>query len=202
MSAPRAALALAAGELLACTAAHAGLPRLCDAPVDLPAPEKDRRLRLVQLLREQLDAAGSGVALVSRSGVDLARWAAEYGVPFQMSSRFPVNAIKAARLIIAAEAAGKSGALTQACFAALWVQDRDLTADSELRALATQVGLPADEALAAIETPAVKDRLRAYTDEAIARGVFGAPALFVGTELFWGNDRLHFVEQALRRQSA
>lgn len=133
---------------------------------------------------------------------DLSRWAAEYGVPFQMSSRFPVNGIKAARLIIGAEAAGKSGALTQACFAALWVQDRDLTADSELRALATQVGLPADEALAAIETPAVKDRLRAYTDEAIARGVFGAPAIFVGTELFWGNDRLHFVEQALRRQSA
>jgi 2-hydroxychromene-2-carboxylate isomerase len=133
---------------------------------------------------------------------DLSRWAAEYGVPFQMSSRFPVNGIKAARMVIGAEAAGKSGALTQACFAALWTADRDITADAELRALATQVGLPADEALAAIETPAIKDRLRAYTDEAIARGVFGAPAIFVGTELFWGNDRLHFVEQALLRQSA
>ena len=65
---------------------------------------------------------------------DLTRWAAEYGVPFQMSSRFPVNGIKAARMVIGAEAAGKSGALTQACFAALWTADRDITADAELRA--------------------------------------------------------------------
>ncbi len=52
--------------------------------------------------------------------------------------------------------------------------------------------------LAAIETQAVKDGLRANTEEAIARGMFGAPAMFVGDELFWGNDRLDFVEDALR----
>ena len=78
MTAPRVAQALAAFALLACGAAQAGLPHLCDAPVDLAAPEKDRRLRLVHLLREQLDAAGTAVALVSRSGVDLARFDLRY----------------------------------------------------------------------------------------------------------------------------
>ena len=60
-------------------------------------------------------------------------------------------------------------------------------------------GLDVAAALQAIETAAVKDRLRANTDEAIARGAFGAPTFFVGDELFWGNDRLHFVEAALKR---
>jgi 2-hydroxychromene-2-carboxylate isomerase len=54
--------------------------------------------------------------------------------------------------------------------------------------------------MAAIEEPAIKDRLRANTDEAIARGAFGAPTFLVEDELFWGNDRLHFVEAALRRK--
>ena len=64
--------------------------------------------------------------------------------------------------------------------------------------IAEKAGLDPQAALAAIETQAVKDRLRAFTDAAIAKGAFGAPALFVGDELFWGNDRLDFVERALR----
>lgn len=129
---------------------------------------------------------------------DLTRWAAHYGVPFRMSSRFPVNALKAMRLIVAAEASEKNAALALALFRAVWVDDRDVTAEDELRAIAGEVGLDSSALLAAIETQEVKDKLRAYTDQAIARGVFGAPALLVGSELFWGNDRLHFVEEALR----
>jgi 2-hydroxychromene-2-carboxylate isomerase len=115
-----------------------------------------------------------------------------------MSSRFPVNALKAMRLIVAAEASEKNAALALALFRAVWVDDRDVTAEDELRALAGEVGLDGGSLLAAVETQEVKDKLRAYTDQAIARGVFGAPALLVGSELFWGNDRLHFVEEALR----
>jgi 2-hydroxychromene-2-carboxylate isomerase len=65
--------------------------------------------------------------------------------------------------------------------------------------VARAAGLDPEAALTAIETQEVKDRVRANSDEAIARGVFGAPAFFVGEELFWGNDRLQFVEAALRR---
>jgi 2-hydroxychromene-2-carboxylate isomerase len=129
---------------------------------------------------------------------DLVRWAAHYGVPFRMSSRFPVNALKAMRLIVAAEASEKNAALALALFRAVWVDDRDVTSEDEMRAIAGEVGLDGSALLAAVETQEVKDKLRAYTDQAIARGVFGAPALLVGSELFWGNDRLHFVEDALR----
>lgn len=143
---------------------------------------------------------------------DLQRWARQYEVPFRMTSRFPVNALKPMRLIVAAEGQGqgqgpgqgpsqgpsKTGPLSLALFRALWVEDRDITTPEEMRAIAAEVGLDGEALLARIEAPEVKDRLRAYTDEAIARGVFGAPALLVGPELFWGNDRLHFVEDALK----
>ncbi len=130
--------------------------------------------------------------------VDLDRWAKKYGVPFVMSSHFPLNAIKPERLILAAEDSGRVGELALALFRGMWVDDRDISSELEMRTLAESVGLDGTALFAAIETQPVKDRLRANTDEAIARGAFGAPAMFVGDELFWGNDRLHFLEDALR----
>jgi 2-hydroxychromene-2-carboxylate isomerase len=131
-------------------------------------------------------------------GQDLARWARHYGVPFRMSSHFPVNAIKAMRLILVDDL--KAPAVTDAAFRAMWAEDRNIAEEPELRAIAGAAGLDADAALRAIEERSIKDRLRANTDEAIARGSFGAPAIFVGDELFWGNDRLAFVEAALTEQ--
>lgn len=134
---------------------------------------------------------------------DLGRWATHYGVPFRFNSRFPINAIRAMRMIVAAGIASGSdfghAGLGQALFQAVWADDRDVTQDAELTKIAQQLGLAADSLLAACDTQPVKDRLRSFGDEALARGVFGAPALFVGDELFWGNDRLDFVEAALRR---
>ena len=129
---------------------------------------------------------------------DLGRWARQYGVEFRMTSRFPVNAIKPMRLVLAAEPEGRAGAVALAAFRALWVNDRAITDGAELRAIAKEAGLDPERALAAIETPEIKDRLRAHTDAAVRRGAFGAPAIFVDDQLFWGNDRLHFVEAALR----
>ena len=131
-------------------------------------------------------------------GNDLQRWADHYGVEWRWSSHFPVNAIKAMRLVLVDEA--KAADVTLAAFRALWVEDRDITTPGELGRIAETGGLDAAAALAAIETPAIKDRLRANTDEAIARGAFGAPTMFVGDEMHWGNDRLQFVEAALRRK--
>lgn len=130
---------------------------------------------------------------------DLERWAHHYGVPFRFSSHFPANTIKAMRLILVAGGEGRAGDAAIAAFRAMWVEDRDIAAPAELSAIARRVGLDPEAALAAIESPEVKDQLRANTDEAIRRGAFGAPAIMVGDELFWGNDRLHFVEEALRR---
>jgi len=130
---------------------------------------------------------------------DLARWAEHYGVPFQMSSRFPLPTIRGMRLIIAAESSGRSGDLAKSLFVGMWERDLDISSDAVLRTLVSECGLSADELMAATETSAVKDKLRAYTDEAISRGVFGAPAMMVDGELFWGNDRLHFLEKQLTK---
>ena len=130
---------------------------------------------------------------------DLARWAEHYGVPFQMSSRFPLPTIRGMRLIIAAESSGRSGDLAKRLFAGMWERDLDISSDAVLRTQVSECGLSADELMAATETSAVKDKLRAYTDEAISRGVFGAPAMIVDGELFWGNDRLHFLEKQLTK---
>jgi len=131
-------------------------------------------------------------------GNDLQRWAEHYGVPFRFSSHFPANTIKAMRLVLVDDA--KAGAVAMAGFRAMWADDRDLTDDGVLRSIAEMGGLDPAAAMQAIETPAIKDKLRANTDEAVARGAFGAPTMLVGDELFWGNDRLHFVEAALRRK--
>lgn len=129
---------------------------------------------------------------------DLERWAEFYGVRFKFSSHFPANTIKAMRLVVVADEHGQAEAVAQGLFRAMWAEDRDLNDPVVLGDIAEKAGLDPQAALAAIETQAIKDRLRAFTDAAIAKGAFGAPALFVGDELFWGNDRLDFVERALR----
>lgn len=128
---------------------------------------------------------------------DLPRWAKQYGEPFRMNSRFPMNTIRAMRLILVAEREGKAAAVGLALFRALWNEDRDPVADDTLAEAARAGGLDPVRALAAVEEPAIKEQLRANTDAAVARGVFGAPAFLVGDQLFWGNDRLHHVEAAL-----
>lgn len=130
---------------------------------------------------------------------DLTRWAEKYGVPFVMSSRFPMNTIKPERLIVAAEPSGRAPELALELFRAMWAEDRDIASELEMRAAALSAGLDAAGLLAAIDTPAVKDALRANTDEAIAREVFGAPTFAYKNELYWGNDRMEFLEAALRR---
>ena len=130
---------------------------------------------------------------------DLTRWAEKYNVPFVMSSRFPMNTIKPERLIVAAEPSGRAPELALELFRAMWVEDRDIGTELAMRAAALSAGLDAAGLLAAIDTPAVKDGLRANTDEAIAREVFGAPTFAYKNELYWGNDRMEFLEAALRR---
>ena len=129
---------------------------------------------------------------------DLERWARHYRVAFKMSSHWPAPSIAAQRLCLVADESGKGAELGKRIFDAMWVEDRDINSEAELGKLAAEVGLEPETALARSKSPEIKQRLRANTDEALARGAFGAPALFVGDDLFWGNDRLHFVEDALK----
>ncbi|MBK9259516.1 MAG: 2-hydroxychromene-2-carboxylate isomerase [Polyangiaceae bacterium] len=129
---------------------------------------------------------------------DLERWAEFYGVRFKFSSHFPANTIKAMRLVLVADEQGKAESVALGAFRAMWAEDRDLNDPVVLGDIAEKAGLDPQAALSAIESQPIKDRLRANGDAAIARGAFGAPAMFVGDELFWGNDRLNFVERALQ----
>lgn len=130
---------------------------------------------------------------------DLKLWADYYEVPFKMSPHFPVNAMTAHRLIIAAQQQGAPnvGALVRALFDAIWVHGLDVTQPEVLAELLAEQGLDADELLTAATSQPVKDKLRQNTQQAQDQGAFGAPTFIIGDTLIWGNDRLHFVEAKL-----
>lgn len=128
---------------------------------------------------------------------DVRRWVRHYGLPFHMPSVFPVNTIRALRTAVAALEDGVFPAYHHAVMRAYWANDQDIGDAEVLAAIATSAGLDGSRLVARADDPGVKERLKANTDEAIARGVFGAPTFFVGDEMFWGNDRLQFVDEAL-----
>lgn len=133
---------------------------------------------------------------------DLKTWAAQYGVPFAFSSRFPLNTLLPQRILSAAVLMhGERGIadLALALFEAYWVHDLDISEAQVAAEVAEGDGFDGAALLKAAGEQPAKDALRALTDESVARGAFGAPAFFVGEQLFWGNDRLDFVEAAYRR---
>lgn len=128
---------------------------------------------------------------------DLHLWAQSYGVPFVWPPSFPPNTVKAMRACVHAGDKGKVRELSLALFEGYWAHGVDPSSEEGLRKAAGMAGMDATELLAAIETQPVKDALRKSTDEAVARGVFGAPAMLVGEHLFWGNDRLQLLDRLL-----
>jgi 2-hydroxychromene-2-carboxylate isomerase len=131
---------------------------------------------------------------------DLRDWARFYGLRIGQPPVFPVNSVKAMRGAFFALERGCLPAYARAVFEAYWGDLEDISQDEVLRRIVAGVGLPADEYFAAIGRPDYKDRLRANTDELIARGGFGSPTIFVnGDDMYFGNDRLVLVAAALSR---
>ena len=132
------------------------------------------------------------------SGFDMPLWARHYGVPFQRNPFFPVNTLALMRGAAAAEIDGVFERYHPAVFRAMWVEGRNLNDIKEVAAVLAAAGLDAQKFGNRIQDQDVKDRLKATTDDAVARGVFGAPTSFVDGQMFFGNDRLPFVELALK----
>ena len=130
---------------------------------------------------------------------DLSRTVAKHDIPFTMNPAFPINTVTALRGAFAAEELGAEtyGAYNDAMFAAMWQQARDISKPEILMEVLHAAGLPADKIAARVQEQAIKDKLRATTDDAIARGVFGAPTFFVNGEMHWGSDRVDQVIEAL-----
>lgn len=131
--------------------------------------------------------------------MELRRWSAHLGVPMTIEPRFfPVDDKPAARLLIAAQQAGQPvDLLAGTLMAMVWQKERDLTANDTLVDAAALAGLDGPALLAASKQPTAQAMHEAYTQEALARGVFGAPTFIYRDELFWGQDRLDFLERAL-----
>jgi len=132
------------------------------------------------------------------STFDMPMWARHYGVPFQRNPFFPVNTLALMRGAAAAQLDGTFEAYHPAIFRAMWVDGRNLNDLKEVAAVLSGAGLDPVKFGNRIQEQDVKDRLKATTDEAVGRGVFGAPTSFVGDQMFFGNDRLPFVERALK----
>ncbi len=130
-------------------------------------------------------------------GMDLMRFAARDGVPFAMNPHFPINTTVLMRLATALRDDPRYARYVDFAFDAMWHFPRDLSASDEVVAMLTNAGFDAVAILALAETQPVKDALRATTDAAIERGVFGAPTFFVDGAMWFGQDRLDWVEAAV-----
>ena len=121
---------------------------------------------------------------------ELARICARENLPLKQPVRFPQNSLKAARLALAGEVAGWMPAFTRAVYTANFTEQKDISDDAVLFEILTKIRADAASVTAAANTPDNKARLKAQTDEATKREIFGAPFFMVGDEPFWGNDRL------------
>jgi 2-hydroxychromene-2-carboxylate isomerase len=129
---------------------------------------------------------------------DLQDWAHFYGLRIiGRPSVFPVNSVKAMRGAFVAHEHGKISPYSRRVFECYWGEDRDIGKEEVLRDIVRDTGLDPAEFFAKIASPEYKEKLRASTDELIERGGFGSPTIFVNGSMFFGNDRLILVENAL-----
>lgn len=130
---------------------------------------------------------------------DLQDWAQFYGLNIGLPSVFPVNSVNVMRGCCAALEQGVLEAFAQGAFEAYWGDDQDISQHSVLENLCLQAGMVPADFFEQINSQSCKDKLRANTDELVARGGYGSPTLFIdGDDMYFGNDRLVLVEHALK----
>ncbi|MEO8021990.1 2-hydroxychromene-2-carboxylate isomerase [Polaromonas sp.] len=130
---------------------------------------------------------------------DLGRFAARYGVAFEENPHFPINTLTLMRAATALQMqqADRFVPFVEAVYRAIWVDRKNMNDPQVVGEVLQAAGFDPAAIFALAADPAVKDRLKAVTQEAVERGVFGAPTFFVDGQMHWGQDRLDFVKQAL-----
>ncbi|QLG92469.1 2-hydroxychromene-2-carboxylate isomerase [Pseudomonas yamanorum] len=131
--------------------------------------------------------------------LDLARYAKRYNVPLKFNPNFPINTLTLMRAVTGIQMRQPERFIDfiDCLFRALWVEGRHLGDPTIVAHVLTEHGFDPAEVLALTNDEAVKAALKDKTENAIQRGVFGAPSMFVGNQLFFGQDRLDFVREAL-----
>ena len=130
---------------------------------------------------------------------DLQRWAKKYNTPYNLNPHFPMMTLMVQRAAQEWVNRPDFDKYLAAIFNAAWRDSKNIADKAVLTEVLSAAGFSPEEFFAATENPANKEKLKATTDEAVARGVFGAPTFFVGDEMHFGQDRLDFVEEALAR---
>ncbi|SKA27541.1 2-hydroxychromene-2-carboxylate isomerase [Enhydrobacter aerosaccus] len=133
--------------------------------------------------------------------MELKRWRQHLGVPLNLEPKFfPANEVPAARCVIALREQGRMAdaiTLAHAVMHALWAEEKDTGDVATLKAIIAGCGLDADQVMKAGDAPEMAVKREAYTRHAISQGVFGAPSFVIDGEIFWGQDRLDFVDRKL-----
>lgn len=131
---------------------------------------------------------------------DLMRWAEKYQLPFQIPRQFPIKSSRVLRGSLAMRLKGQELPFVEAVLEAYWEKgDAGIVEYQGLRPIAEKLGVDPEWFEATSASDEVGAQLAKSTDDAVARGVFGVPMMFVGEEMFWGKDRLDFMEDELAR---
>lgn len=182
-----------------------GSPNAYLAHVRLPAILERAKARVeyrIMLLGGVFQATGNASPAANKlkwpnAQRDLQRFVGKYQVPFRRNPHFPVNTLKLMRGAVVAEEEGFLDRYSDLMFRGMWRDALKLDEDEILAGVLRQGGLDDRHVFARIGEDGVKAKLKSYTEAAVKRGVFGAPTFFVGAEMFFGQDRLDFVEDAL-----
>jgi 2-hydroxychromene-2-carboxylate isomerase len=131
--------------------------------------------------------------------VDLARWAQRYGVPLNPSDMRANDGDALSRAVLAAATPDVAADVTSALYRAIWSEGKTLATTGAIVSALGDAGFDTSSLAARIDAPDIVAQLEANTNEAVERGVFGSPTIFVGDAMFFGNDRLDFVREELAR---
>jgi 2-hydroxychromene-2-carboxylate isomerase len=178
--------------------AYTQLPKICE--------QTDSQLVYVPILLGGVFKAtgNASPATVPAKGrymfIDLDRYAKRYGVPLKINPHFPINTLVLMRAVTGMQMRHpeRFAAFVDCLFKALWIEGRNLNDPATVGAVLSENGFDPQEILALSADEDVKSALKDTTEKAVQRGVFGAPSMFVGEQLFFGQDRLDFVIEALR----
>ena len=129
-------------------------------------------------------------------------WARYLGLPIHYRPKvFPVNSVKAMRACIVLEPEGKLVRFAREAFKSYWIDDQDISQLAVLTSMCGKLDIDAEKLLSAIDQQPIKDALRSNTRQAIDRGSFGSPTIFVGgDDLYFGNDRMPLIKDAVLRR--
>ena len=135
--------------------------------------------------------------------LDMQRWAEYYQIQMQMNPHFPMNTLTLMRILTGVQLLHleKFEQVLKLLFDAMFGTPQNLNELTVLAEVLKPSGFSVEDIMSMVQSDVVKQKLITETEQAIQRGIFGAPTFFVGDEMYWGQDRLHFVEQALNKAS-